>query len=152
RVRLWSTAPRSGLPADVTGLALAGDPYTTRTLVSVYSPTDGAVGDLTLDERPVRPGSGSDGRRHVAILAVDVPAGGSRTLTATVLTALPRSPVTWREPALWLTPAATPWERTVTAAPPCGRRCGPCPVAVGAAPVGCDSHRRGSFDWTQKYV
>ena len=43
RVTLRSTAPKSGLSKSVLGLGLAGDPYTARTLVSIFSPAGGAV-------------------------------------------------------------------------------------------------------------
>src|SRR5262249_4050666 len=42
RVTLTSAAPTSGLSASVTGLHLAGDPYTARTNVSIFSPAGGA--------------------------------------------------------------------------------------------------------------
>jgi len=44
-INLGSTAPPNGLPADVLGLGLAGDPYTVRTNVMVFSPAGGAIMD-----------------------------------------------------------------------------------------------------------
>ena len=57
---------RRGSPQSVLGLGMAGDPYTARTLVSVYSPAGGAV--LERPARRGRPalGSGTERRRQVA--------------------------------------------------------------------------------------
>ena len=43
RFTLHSSAPDSGLTKSVLGLGKAGDPYTARTLISIYSPAGGTV-------------------------------------------------------------------------------------------------------------
>ena len=84
---LGSTAPPSGLPADVLGLGLAGDPYTVRTNVMVFSPAGGAIMDMTLDGAPVPFAQGTERRRFVGVRTVDLRPGQTRTVTATLLTA-----------------------------------------------------------------
>ncbi|WP_433384752.1 DUF4012 domain-containing protein [Micromonospora sp. KLBMP9576] len=115
RVTLRSSAPRSGLSESVLGLALAGDPYTVRTLVSVHSPAGGAVLAARLDgvETPV--GSGTERRRQVGTVNVEVGPGASRTLEVTVLTAV----TSVGAAELWLTPTVTPWTTQVVSAPSC---------------------------------
>ena len=113
RVTLGSTAPRAGLPRYVLGLGLAGDPYTARTNVSIFSPAGGALVDVRLDGAPVPVGAGIERGRAVGILPVDVAPGASRTLEATLLTAaVPLASTT--APRLWLTPAVTPWRQNST--------------------------------------
>ncbi|MGC4892620.1 DUF4012 domain-containing protein [Micromonospora sp. DT31] len=115
RVRVHSTAPRSGLTRSVTGLALAGDKYTARTFVSVHTPTAGAVLTGRLDGRDTAMGSGLDGRRQVAVAKVETGPGQTRTLDVTVLTG--RTGAGTAE--LVLTPTATPWTTQVVNAPNC---------------------------------
>jgi hypothetical protein len=113
RVTLGSTAPRTGLPRYVLGLGLAGDPYTARTNVSIFSPAGGALVDVRLDGDPVPVGVGLERGRAVGILTVDVPPGASRTLEADLLTAeLPLASTTAAR--LWLTPGVTPWRQNRT--------------------------------------
>ncbi|MEH1029449.1 DUF4012 domain-containing protein [Micromonospora sp. DT68] len=115
RVTLRSTAPKSGLSESVLGLGMAGDPYTARTLVSVFSPAGGAVLDARLDGSETALGSGTERRRHVATANVEVGPGAERTLEMTVLTA--KTSVGQAE--LWLTPTASPWTTQVHSAPRC---------------------------------
>ncbi|RAN96212.1 hypothetical protein ONO23_02332 [Micromonospora noduli] len=115
RVTLRSTAPKSGLSESVLGLGLAGDPYTARTLVSIFSPAGGAVLEARLDGAETALGSGTERRRHVATASVDVGPGAERALEVTVLTA--KTGVGQAE--LWLTPTATPWTTQVHSAPSC---------------------------------
>jgi hypothetical protein len=108
RVTLGSTAPARGLPASVLGMGLAGDPYTVRTHVSIFSPAGGALERVRLDGAPASVGTGIERDRAVGIITVDLAPGTSRTVEATLLTAaLPAN----REPdaRLWVTPAVTPW-------------------------------------------
>ncbi len=120
RVRLGSTAPRTGLPADVLGLGLAGDPYTARTNVAVYSPAGGAVAGIRLDGARSAFGSGRDRRRAVGIVTVDVPPGRQRILDVTLLTGIPAhgyGPTV--TPRLWLTPGIAPWAQSAGSAAGC---------------------------------
>ncbi|MGW0216569.1 DUF4012 domain-containing protein [Micromonospora chokoriensis] len=115
RVTLRSTAPKSGLSESVLGLGMAGDPYTARTLVSVYSPAGGAVTEARLDGVETALGSGTERRRQVATASVDVGPGAERALEVTVLTA--KTGVGQAE--LRLTPTASPWTTQVHSAPSC---------------------------------
>lgn len=115
RVTLRSTAPKSGLSESVLGLGLAGDPYTARTLVSIFSPAGGAVLEARLDGIETALGSGTERRRQVATASVDVGPGAETALEVTVLTA--KTGVGRAE--LWLTPTASPWTTQVHSAPSC---------------------------------
>ncbi|WP_371408979.1 DUF4012 domain-containing protein [Micromonospora zamorensis] len=115
RVTLRSTAPKSGLSESVLGLGLAGDPYTARTLVSIFSPAGGAVLDARLDGAEAALGSGTERHRQVATASVDVGPGAERALEVTVLTA--KTGVGQAE--LRLTPTASPWTTQVHSAPSC---------------------------------
>jgi hypothetical protein len=86
RITLGSTAPSSGLPPDVLGLALAGKPYVMRTNVLVFSTVKGALVDMNLDGHPVPFGQGIERRRLVGILSVDLQPGQTRTLIVNALT------------------------------------------------------------------
>ncbi|MCF0097209.1 DUF4012 domain-containing protein [Micromonospora sp. MH99] len=115
RVTLRSTAPKSGLSKSILGLGLAGDPYTARTLVSIFSPAGGSVLDARLDGAETALGSGTERRRQVATASVDIGPGAERALEVTVLTA--KTGVGQAE--LWLTPTASPWTTQVHSAPSC---------------------------------
>ncbi|OKI81605.1 hypothetical protein A6A27_16030 [Micromonospora sp. CB01531] len=115
RVTVHSTAPRSGLDKSVTGAALAGDPYTARTFVSVYSPTGGAVLGGRLDGRDTAMGSGTDRRRQVTVANLEVKPGQTRTLDATLLTGQTGAGTA----ELVVTPTVTPWTTQVVTAPSC---------------------------------
>jgi len=119
-VVIGSTAPRSGLPRDVLGMGVGGDPYTVRTNVMVYSPTNGALVDATVNGAPVDVGTGVEGNRSVAVLTVDLPPGVTKTLDATLLTdALPPSGESMTTPRLWTTPGVSPWALAVAPGPGC---------------------------------
>ncbi|WP_231930438.1 DUF4012 domain-containing protein [Micromonospora coriariae] len=115
RVTLRSTAPKSGLSESVLGLGMAGDPYTIRTLVSIFSPAGGSVLDARLDGTEIAMGSGTERRRQVATANVEASPGAERVLEVTVLTA--KTGVGQAE--LWLTPTASPWTTQVHSAPSC---------------------------------
>ncbi|MGW3604121.1 DUF4012 domain-containing protein [Micromonospora sp. NPDC005161] len=115
RVTLRSTAPKSGLSESVLGLGMAGDPYTIRTLVSIFSPAGGSVLDARLDGTEIAMGSGTERRRQVATANVEASPGAERVLEVTVLTA--KTGVGQAE--LWLTPTASPWTTRVHSAPSC---------------------------------
>lgn len=118
RVTLRSTVPPSGLPPYVLGLGLSGDPYTARTNVMIFSPTGGGVVTARLEGGEAEIGSGSERGRSVGTVTVDVPPGQSRTVEATLLTAvMPTSAHV--SPELWLTPAATAWQQSTAPAWSC---------------------------------
>ncbi|GAA2529565.1 DUF4012 domain-containing protein [Pilimelia columellifera] len=106
RVQLSSVAPRSGLPRAVTGLALAGDPTTARTLLVLVAPARGGVVSATVDGRPTPLGAGRESGRPAAVLTLDVPAGGARVAQIAVVS----GPGATGAPRLWTTPMATPWK------------------------------------------
>ncbi|MEU0154216.1 DUF4012 domain-containing protein [Micromonospora fulviviridis] len=115
RVTVHSTAPQSGLAESVTGLALSGDPYTARTLVSVYSSTGGVVLGGRLDGREAPMGSGTAGSRQVTVANVEVKPGRTRALDVTLLTGKTSAGTA----ELVLTPTVTPWTTQVVSAPSC---------------------------------
>ncbi|MEH0828131.1 MULTISPECIES: DUF4012 domain-containing protein [unclassified Micromonospora] len=117
RFTLHSSAPTSGLTSSVLGMGKAGDPYTIRTLVYVFSPAGGAVMGARLDGADVGLGGGTERRRQVGVANVEVPPGGTRTLDVDLLTG--RN--TAGTPELWLTPTATPWTTQVVPAPSCNQ-------------------------------
>lgn len=117
RLTLRSVAPASGLSKSVLGLAMAGDPYTLRTLVSVYGPTGGAVLDARLDGVSTPVATGTERRRQVATVNVELGPGGSRSLELSLLT----GPTESGTAELWLTPTATPWTTHVVTAPNCAQ-------------------------------
>lgn len=115
RLTLRSSAPRSGLSKSVRGLEMAGDPYTARVLVYVFSPLRGSPLGARLDGKPEPMGGGIERGRRVGVLAVDVGPGRTRVLEVSLLT---------REQAsgaaeLWLTPGPTPWTTHVSPGPAC---------------------------------
>jgi predicted negative regulator of RcsB-dependent stress response len=116
RLTISSTAPRSGLGPSVLGLGMAGDPYTARTLVYVFSPARGTVLRARLDGADAPLGSGVERGRQVGVASVDVAPGRSRVLEVSLLTAAATSAGT---AALWLTPGATPWTTQISSAPTC---------------------------------
>ena len=119
RVTLGSTAPRSGLPPYVLGLGLAGDPYTVRTVVSIYSSTGGVVDTMALDGEPTPFGAGRDRRRAVGIVTVDLKPGTKRTLEVKLLTGVFAAGDIALKPQLWTTPGVNPWEQSVGSADGC---------------------------------
>jgi hypothetical protein len=93
RLTLGSRAPRRGLPRTVLGLGLAGDPYTMRVQVLVFSPAGGAVVNARIDGVGVPIGSGLIGGRAVAVFLVDVSPGSSRTAEVSLFTAPQANPI-----------------------------------------------------------
>jgi hypothetical protein len=101
---LSSTAPASGLPPTVLGMGLAGDPYTARTVVSVFTPTGGALESVTLDGQAIRVSTGTEQSRNVGRVQLDVAPGGARALEMTLVTTALPAGGRWRTPMLRLTP------------------------------------------------
>jgi hypothetical protein len=120
RVTLRSAVPRRGLSPYVLGLGLAGDPYTVRTVVSIYSPSGGSLMGMRLDGAPRSFGAGADGPRSVGMVAVDLKPGAAKTLEATLLTGVPPAGDDTVAPQLWTTPAVTAWHKSVETADGCG--------------------------------
>jgi hypothetical protein len=104
-VTLGSTVPPRGLPTDVLGLGLAGDPYTVRTQVLVFTPTLGSLLDAYLDGRPVSYGDGQERQRSVGVFTVDLKPGGRSTLVVNLVTAPEAPPAA----VLAVTPGVNPW-------------------------------------------
>ncbi|MEE6308425.1 DUF4012 domain-containing protein [Plantactinospora veratri] len=117
RLTLRSSAPSSGLSKSVRGLAMSGDPYTARVLVSVFSPVRGSPLRARLDGKATPMGGGVERGRRVGVLAVDVGPGRTRVLEVGLLT----PPKASGEAELWLTPGPTPWTTRVSSAPACGQ-------------------------------
>jgi hypothetical protein len=123
RVTLGSTAPARGLSPVVLGMGLSGDPYTSRTNVAIYSPTGGVVDDVTMNGVRVPFGSGTDRRRAVAVVTVDLEPGATRTIEATLLSGVPavqNGPRT--VPRLRVTPGINGWQQSVSPADVCRSR------------------------------
>jgi hypothetical protein len=120
RITLGSTAPSKGLPPYVLGLGLAGDPYTARTVLMVFTPTGGAVAGMRLDGAPVAIATGSERNRMVGVLTVDIPPGRSRVIDAEVLTA-PSGAGARMTTDLWVTPGVNPWPNDVGSPQACSR-------------------------------
>jgi DNA-binding NarL/FixJ family response regulator len=113
---LGSSAPNSGLTPAVLGMGLAGDPYTARTLVYVFSPARGSLLQARLDGAPAPMGSGTERGRQVAVISLDVAPGRSRILEISLLT--PAATSTGAA-ELRLTPGVTPWTTRINSAQAC---------------------------------
>jgi hypothetical protein len=119
KVTIGSTAPASGLSKSVTGLALAGEPYTVRTNVMIFSPTGGAIADAHLDGTEIEFGTGAEHGRSVAVATIDLPPGARSTLAVRVITGpLPVKGTTIR-PRLVTTPMVAPWTTDIGRSTPC---------------------------------
>jgi hypothetical protein len=113
KLTVGSTAPGGGLPAYVTGMALSGAPYTSRTNVMIFSPTGGGVVGVTHNGKEVEFGTGLERGRGVGIVTVDLPPGSSKTYDVTIQTGtLPAAEAAFT-PRLWTTPGVRPWRTAV---------------------------------------
>jgi hypothetical protein len=112
---LGSTAPRGGLPPYVLGLGLAGDPYTSRTVLMVFSPTGGAVTGMRVDGAAVPSASGLERHRVVGVLTVDLRPGQTKAIDVDLLSAPFRSRDAQSNATtdLWVTPGVNPWPNDV---------------------------------------
>jgi Protein of unknown function (DUF4012) len=119
KLTLGSTAPTGNLPDYVTGLALSGDKYTSRTNVMIFSPTGGGVVGATLNGKEVEFGTGLERDRGVAVLTVDLPPGTSKTYDVTIQPGVLPEGGGSVHPRLWATPGVRPWQTAVTAGPRC---------------------------------
>ena len=109
----------ANLPAYVTGLALSGDKYTSRTNVMIFSPTGGGVVGATLNGKEVEFGTGLERDRGVAVLTVDLPPGTSQTYDVTIQPGESSEGAESLHPRLWTTPGVRPWQTSVQAGPRC---------------------------------
>ncbi|MFG1608612.1 DUF4012 domain-containing protein [Actinoplanes sp. NPDC049265] len=112
KLTLGSTAPTTGLPAYVTGLALSGNKYTSRTNVMVFSPTNAAVVGITSEGQEIEFGAGIERGRFVAVLTADLVPGAKQTYDITIQPSeLPKDGAI--RPRLWTTPGVRPWQTAV---------------------------------------
>jgi hypothetical protein len=116
---IGSSAPGSGLPAYVTGLALSGDPHTSRTNVMVFSPIGGGVVSVALDGKALQFGTGLERERGVGVFTVDLPPGVTRTYDIAIQTGVLPQEGAAISPRLWTTPSVQPWTTSVAAGPRC---------------------------------
>ncbi|GAB1645872.1 DUF4012 domain-containing protein [Krasilnikovia sp. MM14-A1259] len=107
RVTLASSAPSHGLARSVLGLGLAGDPYTMRTHVMVFSPTGGDIVDAARDGRPVSWAVGAERGRVVGKVTVDLRPGARQTLDFHLVAGTPPASVAWAPARLRSTPGLT---------------------------------------------
>ncbi|BCJ54231.1 hypothetical protein Asp14428_57060 [Actinoplanes sp. NBRC 14428] len=119
KVTLGSTAPTADLPAYVTGLALTGDKYTSRTNVMVFSPTGGGVVQVRSDGKDLDFGTGLERDRSVAVITVELPPGTSRTLDVTIQPGAAPEDGEAVRPQLWTTPGVRPWQTSVASGAAC---------------------------------
>jgi hypothetical protein len=119
KLTLASSAPTANLPDYVTGLALSGDKYTSRTIVMIFSPTGGGVVGATLNGKEVEFGTGLERDRGVAVLTVDLPPGTSQTYDVTIQPGAASEGAESLHPRLWTTPGVRPWQTSVQAGPRC---------------------------------
>jgi hypothetical protein len=119
KLTMGSTAPRAGLPAYVTGSALSGRPYTSRTMVMVFSPTGGAVVGVRRAGKELDFGSGLERDRGVAVIPVDLPPGSSKTYDVVIQTGILPVPGQAIFPRLWTTPGVRPWRTAVAVGTKC---------------------------------
>jgi hypothetical protein len=120
RLTIGSTAPARGLPAYVTGFALAGRKYTSRTNVMVFSPSGGGVVDVRVAGKEIDFGTGLERDRGVGVITVDLPPGSKRTYDITVQTGILPQPGGAISPRLWTTPGVHPWRTSVSTGLTCG--------------------------------
>jgi len=119
KVTLTSTAPKSGLPFSVTGLALGGPGNIVRTNVMIYSPTGGAAVDTKLNGADTDVGLGVEKGRAVSVVTVDLAPGQTATVETGLITGSLPGSVGAFTPRLITTPAVTPWTTAITSGPAC---------------------------------
>ncbi|WP_199516375.1 DUF4012 domain-containing protein [Nucisporomicrobium flavum] len=113
KLTLGSTAPTANLPDYVTGLALTGDKYTSRTNVMIFSPTGGGVVEATSDGKEVPFGTGLERDRVVAVFTVELPPGTTKTYDVTIQPGAAPEDGDAVRPELWTTPGVRPWQASV---------------------------------------
>lgn len=119
-VTLTTSAPASGLPDYVTGMAMGGEAIT-RTNVQIVAPVGGDVDELTLDgKRLTGFHGGQEAGRTILITTVDLAPGESKTVRAVIRSGTLADGASGIE--LRTTPMAHPSEVTVGALPGCAAR------------------------------
>jgi hypothetical protein len=114
RVAMNYDAPRSGLPAYVTGSLPVGSTYRLQTNVLVFAPVGGGVVGADRDGATIAIGRGEDQSRNVGTSTVLLTPGESTELTFTVLTAAGGSgDSSETPPSLVVTPGVHPTKTSV---------------------------------------
>lgn len=108
-VRLGYSAPASGLPPYVLGLAHAG-PYVLRTNLLILAPVTGDLTALSVDGRPVAVVWATESGRKVGMIMVDLQPGTSAVVTGSLTVSAPAGGTPRFTPAVWLTPGVTNWD------------------------------------------
>jgi hypothetical protein len=121
KVTLTSTAPKTKLPASITGLALGGPGNVVRTNVMIYSPTGGAAVDTKLNGAETDVGLGVEKGRAVSVVTVDLAPGQTATVETGLVTGSLPATAEALTPRLITTPAVTPWMTAITPGPACGK-------------------------------
>lgn len=109
QITIGSTAPRTGLSPSVLGMGLAGNPYTSRNLLMIFTPTAGGITDAKLDGVRVSLGSGLERGRSVGMLKLDLKPGSQHQIDISLLTGRGQS----QKPRIQVTPGVTTWSETV---------------------------------------
>jgi hypothetical protein len=120
KLTVGSTAPASGLPDYVTGLAMSGDPYSSLTMVMIFTPTGGAVMGVKHAGKRLDFGSGLERDRGVAIIPMILAPGTSKTYDVVIQTGVLQVPGQAISPRLWTTPGVRPWQLAVAGGAKCG--------------------------------
>jgi hypothetical protein len=114
RVNLENTAPASGLPEYVVGVAAAGEPYVLRTNMLVMAPLGGLVVAAERDGLTWPLAHGVDHAHPIATSTVDLAAGESTEIVVRVRTVPGTNAESVRaQPKVLLTPGVTPWDVSV---------------------------------------
>ncbi len=115
------TAPDTGLPDYVLGLAMPGTPYVLRTNVMVLAPEGGSVSSVTEGGRPVPVRKGEDHGRPVSMMTVDLSPGQQTTVVAVVAAPRPSGVSSGEtvQPVVTVTPGVSTWPVTVPPYPAC---------------------------------
>ena len=110
RVQMNYSAPASGLPDYVIGLALGGKPYVLRTNVVIMAPAGGAILAMTNGGRAVPKALGTDHGLATAIITVDLSPGASTTVEAKVTApTAPEDAGSAVTPSIRVTPGVHTW-------------------------------------------
>jgi hypothetical protein len=119
KLSVGSTAPASGLPKWVTGMAMSGDPYTSLTMVMVFSPTGGGIIGIRQAGKEMSFGAGLERGRGVAVLPVHLPPGSRKTYDVVIQTGVLPGAGQAVSPRLWTTPGVRPWQIAVGSGAEC---------------------------------
>ncbi len=121
-VSMHSTAPKSGLPAYVTGPRELVEPYSVQTNVSVVAPVGGQVDHAVIDGVVTGIPIGREGVLEVGTVTSVLAPGATTELVFTMLG--PAAGQAALTPEMVLTPGVNPWIQSVAAYEPCLSRSG----------------------------